>query len=263
MIKLRTISRYAVLLAVLAAAAILPASAIASTPPTITGPATSKTYVVPFTISEVVSTFATVEFYCSVDGGLFRQCSNGATPSCQLNAANMRECSVVTTAFALAQGKHTIAAYISICEDPGGCDPGEFEISQSASKSFIVDTIGPLIKFGAAPTIADPVLKKGRTIAFTTSEPATTTCEIDAGDPLPCTSPYALPKLANGRYRLTVNATDAAGNVAHRPHGFKVDIFTPKHCKKSHSSSGKAKLKKCKARNAVLRKSWKKKHHLK
>jgi len=77
-------------------------------------------------------------------------------------------------------------------------------------RSFIVDTVAPLVTITSAPTgtVPSPV-----TIGFATGGATTTTCQVDSGAAVSCVSPFTTPPLAAGTHVIRINAFDAAGNL--------------------------------------------------
>lgn len=72
---------------------------------------------------------------------------------------------------------------------------------------------------------------RDRTPTFTfSSEPgAAFTCRIDARTPVPCSSPFTSPSLADGTHKITVTARDALGNADPTPstRTFVIDNVAP------------------------------------
>ncbi len=61
---------------------------------------------------------------------------------------------------------------------------------------------------------------------FATDEAALFTCQVDGGDVVPCTSPFALRGLADGPHEVLVTATDLAGNTG-SPSGADFTVAVP------------------------------------
>jgi hypothetical protein len=67
------------------------------------------------------------------------------------------------------------------------------------------------------------------TITFSSSESGSTfACTIDKKPAQPCTSPLRLKHLKKGKHKLTVAATDAAGNADASPATYKWKVKKPK-----------------------------------
>ena len=73
-------------------------------------------------------------------------------------------------------------------------------------------------------------------IPFTVDEPATTTCQVDSGAEVPCTSPYTTPNLSDGTHTVTVRATDTAGNTG----SAQVSVVVATHAPDTGITSGPA-----------------------
>jgi hypothetical protein len=66
-------------------------------------------------------------------------------------------------------------------------------------------------------------------ISFTASDltAVTTTCSVDGGAPLACSSPFDVTGLSQGAHAVAVTATDRAGNVSDKQTQFRVDTIAP------------------------------------
>lgn len=100
----------------------------------------------------------------------------------------------------------------------------------SAPRAFRIDTRAPetTIVAGPAPTTAGST--RTVRIEFSADEAATFRCLLDGRAVTPCASPrVVLPRLSKGRHRLTITATDAAGNVDATPatRSFAIDVTPP------------------------------------
>jgi hypothetical protein len=87
----------------------------------------------------------------------------------------------------------------------------------------------------------------GVSFSFTSDDPAATfSCRLDAGAYQPCSSPSALPALADGTHTFSVRATDVHGATDPTPatRTFKIDTHAPRTVIKSAKvkRSGKAKV---------------------
>ncbi len=123
-----------------------------------------------------------------------------------------------------------------------------------ASRYFQLDTTPPQTTITSGPAAGSATRDTSATIGFSASEGgATFKCETkDAAGSSgfkPCTSPYTSPALADGPVTLSVEATDAAGNVDPSPaaRSFRVDRTAPGLAIAAGSvvmsSHGKAKVK--------------------
>jgi hypothetical protein len=67
------------------------------------------------------------------------------------------------------------------------------------------------------------------TFEWTSSRPASFTCQVDGGVPQPCSSPYTVPTLADGMHGFVVTATSAEGRSATSGvYDFTVDTRAPR-----------------------------------
>jgi hypothetical protein len=92
---------------------------------------------------------------------------------------------------------------------------GNVSACAAGSSAYVEDSLAPDTTIGGGP--------KGRThqkkSSFTlgASETATFTCRVDFKKVQPCASPFRTPGLKVGSHRITVTATDLAGNVDPTP----------------------------------------------
>jgi hypothetical protein len=109
---------------------------------------------------------------------------------------------------ALPEGGHVVAVR---AESPAG------RVGPVERTRFTVDLTRPQTSFTGARGPAT-VLRPSSAIRFASSEPGSSfTCQVDANPYRPCATPYPLTGLAAGRHRITVRATDAAGNADASP----------------------------------------------
>lgn len=142
--------------------------------------------------------------YCQMDGGAENPCTTGNTWSPALSA-----------------GSHTLA--IRHVDAAGNNGP-------STSVSFIVDTTSPVVVVDWPPE-DQIVTTTSPQINFTVTEAnpsPTSSCVIDGGAPVACTSPWVGTSLSQGAHTLTVSHTDKAGNVGtSATRNFTVDSIAP------------------------------------
>ncbi|MEP6814765.1 MAG: PQQ-binding-like beta-propeller repeat protein [Marmoricola sp.] len=82
---------------------------------------------------------------------------------------------------------------------------------------FVVDLTRPSTSFSGAHGPAT-VLSPSSAVRFTANEPGSSfTCRVDRKAYRPCASPYVLTGLGSGSHRLSVRASDAAGNTDASP----------------------------------------------
>jgi hypothetical protein len=144
------------------------------------GPTTDNTPTFSFASSESSSTFQ-----CSFDGGAPTPC---ASP---LNSAP------------LSDGPHTFA--VQAIDASSNVDP------TPATRSFTIDTTAPDTAIASHPK---PKTKSHEaTFTFGSSEAGSTfLCSFDGKPYAACSSPFTTSKLARGKHRFDVIATDAVGN---------------------------------------------------
>jgi len=123
-------------------------------------------------------------------------------PVCRVDAQPFLPCPTGTfTASVLANGAHVFEIRVD----------NAVGVVQTA-RSFTVDTIAPAVAITSAP--AGPVPGPTVAIGFAVSGgPATTTCRVDAGAAVSCTSPFTTPPLPSGNHVVRIDAADAAGNI--------------------------------------------------
>jgi hypothetical protein len=120
----------------------------------------------------------------------------------------------------LSAGAHTLFATAT--------DAANNVSPNSATRTITIDTAAPSVSI-SAPVNAATVGPNGN-VTFTATDavgPVTTTCQIDSGSIVSCTSPYAFSGLTTGAHSATVVATDAAGNTATAVRNFSVDATSP------------------------------------
>ena len=128
--------------------------------------------------------------------------SEPATTQCQLDGGAFAACTSPDALAGLADGSHTLTVNET---DTAG------NTGTATSFTWVVDTTAPTVAFTTTP--ANPSKSASATFAFSTSEPATTQCQLDGGGFVACTSPDALAGLADGSHTFAVKATDTAGNA--------------------------------------------------
>ncbi len=122
-----------------------------------------------------------------------------------------------TPASALADGMHTFEVRV---RDGAGNQ-------NAATRDFTVDASVPTVTLTAQPLAIsnDP---NPRVTFTTTGSPTTTTCRLDAGTPVTCTSPHTFTAVADGSHTITVTVSDAAGNSSSATtNPFLIDTISP------------------------------------
>ena len=135
---------------------------------------------------------------------------------CRLDAAVFAACPADGTRFAgLGDGTHefSVRAVFRGAFEPAGAR----HTSPVATHRWTVDTTPPDTTITSGPLDGSTVVDVAPTLAFSAGEEVTFTCRIDAGEALPCTSPFTTPALAAGEHSVTILATDAVGNADPTP----------------------------------------------
>ncbi len=119
---------------------------------------------------------------------------------------------------ALAYGSHSITAFTT---DPyGNVGPA------SAARTINFDNVLPVVTI-SAPSAAAFVSTTTPTVAFSSNESGSATCQIDSGSQVSCTSPWTATSMSQGQHAVTVRWTDGAGNVGSSSRTFTVDTVQP------------------------------------
>lgn len=143
--------------------------------------------------------------------------------TCELDGAAATACTSPYDLTGLADGQHSLkitAFYMTqtmICfPDPGGdpfCTPiPEPHWSDPVTVAFATDATAPVVTLTAGP--AERSVKRSTKASFTfaTEAGSSFSCTIDKQAPAPCASPLMLTKLKPGVHKVSITATDAAGN---------------------------------------------------
>ena len=127
-------------------------------------------------------------FQCSVDGGDFAACGSEGS-------ANVGP---------LTPGAHALA--VRSVDPRGNAD------TTPATRSFAVESRSPETRIHRGPE--SRTQKRRATFGFSSDEPGSSfECRIDRKPFAPCSSPRRLRRVAPGRHRFKVRATDAVGNA--------------------------------------------------
>ncbi|MDX6581207.1 MAG: hypothetical protein QOI10_391, partial [Solirubrobacterales bacterium] len=86
--------------------------------------------------------------------------------------------------------------------------------STTATRTFTVDTKAPTVTIKGKAKLKTRQRTARERLKINVSEAAIVTCAVDKGKPKVCGAKYRTPKLKRGKHRLTVTATDQAGNTA-------------------------------------------------
>jgi large repetitive protein len=128
-----------------------------------------------------------------------------ASFSCRLDDRLLGACQSPMLISNLSHGNHTFAV---VAIDEAGNQ------SEEKSISWEVDLIAPNLSL--VSTAPQEAITESDSFQLTfDSEPGTlTTCELDAGGPRPCVSPFVVSNLAQGVHSIVVASKDAAGNFS-------------------------------------------------
>ena len=172
----------------------------------------------------VASDCGATSFFASLSQGVWRFCgTSAAAPHAAAVAALMRQANPG------ASGAQVRAALSATARPVPG-----FGIDQVGAG--LIDARGAVNALALPPNVSitrrpPPVTRlRHPTFGFLANRPAAFACAIDAGAPRPCTSPSTLPaRLADGRHRFLVTATDLSGRVGAGPSiAFRVDTKPPR-----------------------------------
>lgn len=119
---------------------------------------------------------------------------------CRLDDAAFAACGPPHQVTALGEGGHRFEVRAS---DPAG------NVSAPQSRSWTVDTTAPAATFTTVP--ADGSTAGAARFEFAADEPGALSCRLDAGEWMPCRSPYSVDVTA-GRHQFEIRATDEVGN---------------------------------------------------
>ncbi len=145
----------------------------------------------------------TFEFSASEAGSIFGCGFDGLSAGCA---------SPFTPVTPLADGPHTFNVTTS---DRAG------NTSAATTRTFTVDTKAPEIKIKGKKKVRTDAKKAKDKLKIKTSEPADLTCAVDKKHPKDCGSKFKT-KLKLGKHKITVNATDQAGNSSDETKRVKV-----------------------------------------
>jgi len=183
-----------------------------------------------------------VTFECKVDAGSFSACPDGDT---------------FTPSSPLADGSHT---FQERAVQNGGNPALSPELGGANSRTFTVDTTGPVITFTSGPANGSTIDTASAAFGFSANEPSTVVCKLDSGSFSACNSPFTASSLAESTHTVRVRGTDSLGNVgaaAIRSFTVTFPVATPpvptptptptkKKCKKKAKKGQASAAKKCK-----------------
>ncbi|MEZ4403235.1 MAG: Ig-like domain-containing protein [Kofleriaceae bacterium] len=138
---------------------------------------------------------------------------------CSLDGAPPVPCPANLQTPALADGAHALA--VAAIDLAGNVDP------TPAEHAWSIDTGAPVVTVTGGPGDASVIANPSPSYAFTVDEAATTTCAVDAGAEVACTSPFTPAPLAEGTHAIRFVARDAAGNQGEAVRTVTVDRTAP------------------------------------
>lgn len=160
----------------------------------------------------------TPDFSGKAEAGSSVTVYEGGTEICSTTADQNGDWSC-TAGNALSEGDHTFHA---VATDAAGN-----ESDSSNEVTLTIDTTNPGVTI-SAPVDSSTVTTRTPTVTFTIDEPVvSTTCKVDGGTPVSCSSGFVTASLADGSHTVVVTATDAAGNVGTATVTFNVDATAP------------------------------------
>ncbi|HEY1558944.1 MAG TPA: Ig-like domain-containing protein [Kofleriaceae bacterium] len=139
---------------------------------------------------------------------------DATTVTCQLDGIGPAPCASTKAYSGIADGSHTFTV---VGTDAAGN-------TAQAMYTWTVDTQAPTVTITSAPT--GPIATKSASIGFSVSD-GVTTCSLDGGSPVACSSPYAVVVTGDGVHTVAVSATDAASNVGSASTMWLVDTTPP------------------------------------
>lgn len=162
-------------------------------------------------------------FFARLEAGIWRFCgTSAAAPHAAAVAALVRQAdpnaSAAQVRADLLATAHPVGAF-------GVDDVG----------AGLIDAYGAVDALALPPTIAitqapAPLSRNRRpTVQFSANRPVSFTCAIDGAAAQPCSSPYTLPVLSDGRHGLAVSGVDLGGRVGTSPvASFAIDTRAPR-----------------------------------
>ncbi|MBI4897580.1 MAG: hypothetical protein HY827_04345 [Actinobacteria bacterium] len=155
----------------------------------------------------------------------------GSAYNCRVDGSPYSLCASTFTSPVLSDGVHSIDVYA--IDAAGNAD------ATPASRTFIVDTVAPTVAV-TSPNTGSFLNWPTPQVAFTITDYSgfTETCQVDSDAPVPCTSPYTTPVLADGTHTVTVVSTDDGGNSAAAATTFTIDTVPPETSLDAAPSNG-------------------------
>lgn len=139
---------------------------------------------------------------------------------CSLDDAAFEDCVSPLHLSGLAEGTHSFRVNVIDLAGNIGEQPARF--------NWNIDRTPPNVSLVSVEPAEIISRTSHKTFLFAASESAATECSVDNGAFVPCTSPFALDNVVEGRHWFEVRATDLAGN--HGPsttYAWNVDLTVP------------------------------------
>jgi hypothetical protein len=162
-------------------------------------------------------------FFARLEAGVWRFCgTSAAAPHAAAVAALVRQADPGASA---AEVRADLAATAHPVGPFGVDDVG----------AGLIDAYGAVDALALPPTIAitqapQPLSRNRRpTIQFTANRPVAFSCAVDGGTGQPCSSPYTVPALGDGRHGIAVSGVDLGGRLGTSPvASFTIDTRAPR-----------------------------------
>jgi hypothetical protein len=139
-----------------------------------------------------------------------------AAAECRLDGQPFSGCASPVSYASLPDGEHTFRVRPVAPDGSSGT---------AAVWTWIVDTAAPTVALTGGPT--GVVRAQTAQFTFTTSEPASVTCRVDAAASAPCASPVSYAGLKEGVHTLEVRAVDHASNGGGATRSWRIDVTAP------------------------------------
>jgi hypothetical protein len=155
--------------------------------------------------------------FSSSDAAADFKCRVGATSAPWVNCGNGGTGAFTTSH--LRDGRHQFT--VMAVDGPD---------SQTASRSFTVDTVGPTTTISSGPADGSASSDRSQSFSFHADEAgARFQCRLDSHAFAACSSPHALGALADGKHHFRVRAIDSVGNKgAASSRSFRIDTKRPR-----------------------------------
>jgi hypothetical protein len=145
---------------------------------------------------------------------------------CRIDSGAWVDCTSPWTTAALDEGPHSVS--VRATDAAGNTDATPATRSFTVTTAPASDITPPDTTISSGPDAATN--DNTPTFDFAATEPGSAfSCQVDFGATAECASPWTTPALPDGRHRVAVSATDAAGNADASPatRSFRVDTQAP------------------------------------